>query len=114
MSDQSLRHDVFQAVADPARREIIRMLADQDLPIAAIASHFPITRTAVNKHLQILSDAGLLHCRRSGRETRYTLRSKPLSLPQQWVSFYERYWDDRLETLRQYVEEGPEHDPGPG
>ncbi len=104
MSDRSQRHDVFQAVAEPTRREIIRMLADEEMPITAIVEHFPITRTAVNKHLHILTDAGLLSSRKVGRETRYKLQPEPLYLIQQWVSYYERYWEDRLDALRKYVE----------
>jgi DNA-binding transcriptional ArsR family regulator len=104
MSDLSAHHDVFQAVADPTRREIIRLLAEDELPIAAIVRHFPITRTAVNKHLEILTDAGLLNCRRTGRETRFKLRPDPLRQLQRWVSFYERYWDEHLDALRKYVE----------
>ena len=97
-------HDVFQAVADPTRRQMIRLLADQELPIAAIARRFPISRTAVNKHLHILSDAGLLSRRKVGRETRYMLQPEPLAELQQWVSFYEHYWEERLEALKKYVE----------
>ena len=107
MSAQPPRHDVFAAVADPTRREIIRLLAEQDLSIAAIAGHFPISRTAVTKHLQVLSEAGLLTRRRAGRETRYTLQPGPLADLQRWVSSYERYWDDRLGALRRYVENDP-------
>jgi DNA-binding transcriptional ArsR family regulator len=99
-----LPHDVFQAVADPTRREIIRLLADEEMPITAIVKHFPITRTAVNKHLHVLKGAGLVSSRKVGRETRYKLIPDPLYQLQQWVSFYERYWDDHLDLLRKYVE----------
>ncbi|MDR3576989.1 MAG: metalloregulator ArsR/SmtB family transcription factor [Anaerolineaceae bacterium] len=102
------RHDVFQAVADGTRRQIMRMLADEDLPIKTIASHFPITRTAVNKHLHVLSEAGLVSSRRVGRETRYKLQAQPLVEIRQWMSFYERYWDENLEALRNYVEKDEE------
>jgi DNA-binding transcriptional ArsR family regulator len=108
MSDISPQHDVFQAVADSTRRQIIRMLADQELPITAIVKHFPITRTAVNKHLHVLTEAGLLSSRKVGRETRYKLQPDPLYQLQQWVAFYEQYWDDNLDTLRKYVEDDQE------
>jgi DNA-binding transcriptional ArsR family regulator len=108
MSDPSQHHDVFQAVADPTRRQIIRLLVDQELPITAIVKHFPITRTAVNKHLHFLIDAGLLSSRKVGRETRFKLTPDPLYKLQQWVAFYERYWDDKLDALRKYVEEDQE------
>lgn len=104
MSDLSHQHDVFQAVADSTRRKIIRILADEEMPISVIARHFPITRTAVNKHLKVLTDAGLLTSRKVGRETRYKFIPGPLHQIQQWVSFYERYWEDNLDALRKYVE----------
>lgn len=100
--------DPFQAVADPTRREILHLLAGRQLSIAAIAAHFPISRTAVNKHLRTLVEAGLLSRERAGRESRYRLRAGPLLEIQQWVAQYERYWDDRLESLRRYVESNPE------
>jgi len=104
MNALAVHSDVFQAVADATRREIIRMLADRALSIAAIARNFPISRTAVNKHLHVLAGAGLLSMRRVGRETRYQLQAEPLQELQQWVSYYERYWENHLDALRKYVE----------
>jgi DNA-binding transcriptional ArsR family regulator len=108
MSALAVHQDVFQAVADGTRREIIHLLAGQDLSIAAIAAKFPISRTAVNKHLHVLEGAGLVSCCRVGRETRYQLQAAPLQEIQQWVSYYERYWDTRLDALREYVEKKEE------
>jgi len=104
MPQTSRPHDVFQAVADETRRRILRMLADGDMPIGAIAEHFPITRTAVNKHLHVLEGAGLVAGHRVGRETRYALVPEPLLELREWLSFYERYWDSRLAALQKYVE----------
>ncbi len=104
MRDRGPQRDPFQAVADPTRREIIRLLAGRQLSIAAIAGHFPISRTAVNKHLRILAEAGLLSRERVGRESRYRLRAEPLLEIHKWVAEYERYWDDRLDSLWRYVE----------
>ncbi len=108
MRGRGPQRDPFQAVADPTRREIIRLLAGRQLSIAAIAGHFPISRTAVNKHLRILAEAGLLSRERVGRESRYRLNAEPLLEIQKWVAEYERYWDDRLDSLRRYVESGQE------
>lgn len=103
MNDPSFHYDVFQAVADHNRRKIIRMLIDQEMPIKAIAEQFPISRTAVNKHLHVLTAVGLLSSRKVGRETRYRLRPDPLYQLHQWVSFYERYWDNNLDALKKYI-----------
>lgn len=98
------KHDVFQAIADPTRRSLLKLLTEKEMSIASITECFPISRTAVNKHLHVLSDAGLVSSRRIGRETRYKIQPEPLVEVKQWVSFFEQYWDDRLYALRQYVE----------
>jgi DNA-binding transcriptional ArsR family regulator len=104
MSELAHKHDVFQAVADHNRRKIVRMLADQEMSITAIVRHFSISRTAVNKHLNILSDAGMVNAQKIGREVRYKLRPESLYEIKKWISFYERYWDERLLALKDYVE----------
>lgn len=104
MASSSSRYDVFQAIVDPHRRKLLKLLADKEMSITEIAACFPITRTAVNKHLHILSDAGLLSCRKVGRETRYKLRATPLVELKQWLTFFEQYWDEKLSALREFVE----------
>ncbi|MFB4475213.1 ArsR/SmtB family transcription factor [Oceanobacillus caeni] len=104
MVEQS-KHDVFQAIADPTRRNMLKLLAEKEMSIAEITEHFPISRTAVNKHLYILSNAGLVRSQRVGRETRYTLRPEPLIEIQNWLTFFERYWDEKLAVLKKFVEE---------
>ncbi|UPT58344.1 metalloregulator ArsR/SmtB family transcription factor [Geobacillus thermoleovorans] len=98
------KHDVFHAIADPTRRQMLQLLADNELSIAAIAKSFPISRTAVNKHLRVLSEAGLVSCRKTGRETRYRLEPEPLAELKTWLSFFEQYWDERLAALKHLVE----------
>lgn len=103
-----LKHDVFQAIADPTRRAILKLLVDEEMPIASIAEHFPMSRTAINKHLHMLFDAGLVESRRKGRETRYRANTVPLVAVKQWISFFEEYWDSNLRALIEYVESGEE------
>lgn len=105
MSKLARKHDVFQAVSDHNRRKMVRMLADQEMSIAAIVRHFSISRTAVNKHLNILTDAGVVNAQKIGREVRYKLRPEALYEIKKWISFYERYWDERLLALKGYVED---------
>ncbi|MDP4097683.1 metalloregulator ArsR/SmtB family transcription factor [Paenibacillus sp. P96] len=104
MGSPALKHDVFQAIADPTRRKVLKLLADQDMAIVAISECFPLSRTAVNKHLHILSAAGLVSSEKIGRETRYRLQPEPLAEVREWLSFFEAYWDDKLELLKSYVE----------
>ena len=104
MPSSAARHDVFQAVADPTRRKILKLLADKELAVASITEEFPITRTAVNKHLFVLSEAGLVTSKKMGRETRYSLQPEPLQELQEWLSFFEIYWDNKLSSLKNFVE----------
>lgn len=104
MGASEAKHDVFQAIADPTRRKILKLLADRELPIASITESFPITRTAVNKHLFVLSEAGLVSSRRIGRETRFSLQPEPLQELKEWLSFFELYWDNKLSALKNFVE----------
>jgi DNA-binding transcriptional ArsR family regulator len=101
------RHDVFQAVADPTRRKLLQLLGEHELPVTVISGHFPMTRTAVSKHLRILADAGLVRERKVGRETRYKLQPEPLDELRSWVAYFDRYWDNKLAALQRLVE--PEH-----
>jgi DNA-binding transcriptional ArsR family regulator len=97
-------HDVFQAIADPTRRSLLKLLANQEMSIASISDCYPISRTAVNKHLQVLSDAQLVSSQKVGRETRYKLQPEPLLELQDWLAFFEQYWANKLLALKDYVE----------
>ncbi|MFY0545390.1 ArsR/SmtB family transcription factor [Brevibacillus sp. H7] len=98
------KHDVFQAIADPTRRSLLKLLADKEMPITAITECFPISRTAVNKHLHVLSEAGLVSSQKVGRETRYKLQPEPLVELKEWLAFFEQYWDEKLSALKNFVE----------
>ncbi|WP_102712486.1 ArsR/SmtB family transcription factor [Paenibacillus castaneae] len=98
------KHDVFQAIADPTRRSLLNLLVDQELPVKAISGHFPISRTAVSKHLRVLAEAGLVKDRKVGRETRYRLEPEPLLELKRWLSYYERFWENKLSALKRFVE----------
>jgi DNA-binding transcriptional ArsR family regulator len=104
MSSSAEKHDVFQAIADPTRREVLRLLAEKELPISEITSHFTMSRTAIAKHLQILSEAELVSGRKVGREKRYRLQPESLQELKQWLSFYEQFWSNKLIKLKHVVE----------
>ena len=109
MAASSTKTDVFQAIADPTRRKLLRLLADREMPITEISDHFPMSRTGVSKHLRILAEAELVVGRKKGREKLYRLHPAPLLELKHWLSFYERYWDNKLSMLKHYVEsEGPD------
>lgn len=101
--------DVYRAIADPTRRQLIRLLAEADeLPLHELAARFDMGRTAVSKHLAVLQKAGLVVARKAGRETRYRLNAAPLREVREWASFYEALWAERIARLRALLEEDQE------
>ena len=100
----AVKHDVFQAIADPTRREVLGLLANKELAISEITSHFPISRTAIAKHLHILSEANLVSGKKVGREKIYQLHPEPLTEVKQWLAYYEQFWDNKLSMLKHIVE----------
>jgi DNA-binding transcriptional ArsR family regulator len=90
--------DVLDALSDPRRREILRLLRGAELPAGAIAAHFgDVTRPAISQHLRVLREAGLLAERREGTRRLYSLRADGLG---DLRAFVAEFWDDRLEVLR--------------
>lgn len=104
MAAPAPKHDVFQAIADPTRRKLLQLLVDQEMPVTVISGHFPMSRTAVSKHLRVLADAGLVKERKIGRETRYRLDPDPLLELKRWLTYYERFWENKMMALKRYVE----------
>jgi DNA-binding transcriptional ArsR family regulator len=104
MAASSAKHDVFQAIADPTRRKLLKLLSKEEMPVTAISEHFPISRTAVSKHLRVLAEAGLVKERKAGRETRYKLEAEPLYELKDWLQYFELFWENKLSALRLFVE----------
>jgi DNA-binding transcriptional ArsR family regulator len=95
--------DVFQAIADPTRRQIIGMLAGQSLNVNAIAKEFDITRQAVSLHIHLLNDCGLIVIRQQGRERYCEARLEKLQEVTNWVDQYRTFWDKKLDSLETYL-----------
>lgn len=106
MNEKNQDRDIYVAIADPTRRKLLRLLADvEELPLNGMTVHFEMGRTAVSKHLAILKEADLVISRKVGRETRYRLNAAPLKEIEDWVSFYKRFWSERMLLLNQILEE---------
>lgn len=109
MSESNQLRDVFDAIADPTRRRLIRLIAEAgEIPLHQLTAQFAMGRTAVSKHLTILKEAGLVLDRKVGRETRYRLNASPLQEIQDWVAFYSKFWRSNLQRLNQLLEEEEE------
>ncbi len=95
---------IFRALADPTRRDILKMLHGTDMTIAQVAENFEMTRAAVKKHLTVLSDGGLITVRAQGREKLNTLNPNAFAPVLDWLSFFDAFWDDRLDALKSAIE----------
>ena len=94
----------FRALADPTRRDILRLLAKQDMTIAEVAENFEVTRAAVKKHLSILKEGELITVDVVGRTRRNALNVDGLRRAVDWFSYFDAFWDDRLSTLKSEIE----------
>lgn len=101
------KHDVFFAIADSKRRQIIEQLAEEKnaLTLNAISDRFPISRQAVRKHVTILHEAGLVRFEKRGREKYCRLNLEPLRKVYQWLAIYEQFWSEKLTALEKYLDE---------
>jgi DNA-binding transcriptional ArsR family regulator len=116
MARASTTSDVFNAVADIHRREILDVLITGEKAVGAIVDDLSLSQPQVSKHLRVLSEVGLVTCRAEGRRRLYRLAPEPLRPVQDWLTKYERVVNDRLDRLDDYLEElqrqGVRHDTG--
>lgn len=94
----------FRALADPTRRDILRLLASDQMTIAEVAENFDMTRAAVKKHLSILSEGELISVEVDGRTRVNALNPDGLRRVFDWFSYFDAFWDDRLNTLKSEIE----------
>jgi DNA-binding transcriptional ArsR family regulator len=97
--------DVFSAISNPVRRQILMRLKRGPRAASELARGLPIGRPAVSEHLQVLRKARLVRDQIRGRERYYHLDPRPLSKVQAWVGAFSRYWDERLVALGAVLEE---------
>lgn len=98
-----MRRDVFQAIADPTRREIINMIAHQSLNLNSVAQKFHISRPAISKHIKILTECGLIVINQKGRERHCEARLNKLNEVSDWVEQYRKFWNAKLDSLEIYL-----------
>jgi DNA-binding transcriptional ArsR family regulator len=98
-----MRRDVFQGIADPTRREILNMIAHKSLNVNSVAGNFLVSRTAIYKHMKILSECGLVVIKQQGRQRYCEARLRKLSKVSNWLEQYREVWETRFETLGEYI-----------
>jgi DNA-binding transcriptional ArsR family regulator len=94
-----MRRDVFQAIADPTRREIIHLIARQSLTPNAVADRFDVSRQAISKHIKILTECGLIEIRQQGRERFCSIQPKKLDELSDWLENFRKIWEQRFDKL---------------
>ncbi|WP_035683599.1 helix-turn-helix transcriptional regulator [Bradyrhizobium sp. Cp5.3] len=98
----------FAALSDPTRRALLARLGERDsLSVSELAAPFPISLPAIMKHLDVLSDAGLIVREKSGRTVACRLTAKPMEQAMNWLNRYAQFWSDNLDRLAAFVEEDP-------
>ncbi len=102
---RKMRRDVFQAIADPVRRDIITLLASQEMTVNAVSEKFDVSRQAISKHLKILEECGLVSINQRGRKRYCHIKPKSLIPAFMWVEQYKNLWEDKLDSLENYLNE---------
>ena len=93
------RRDVFQAISDPTRRQIIQLIAAQSLNLNAIAKTFEVSRPAISQHIKILTECGLIIIKKQGRERICEARLQPLNEVAVWAEQYRKLWAGKFDAL---------------
>lgn len=98
-----MRRDVFQAIADPTRRQIIGLLSQQTLSLNGVAENFEVSRPAISKHIKILTECGLIVVRQQGRERFCEANLGKLKEVSDWAEQYRLFWSNKLDALESFL-----------
>lgn len=105
MARAATTSDVFNAVAEPRRREILIFLLDRERPVTDIVDKLNLDQPSVSKHLRVLRDVGLVRVRRNGRHQLYQTRADGIRPLHEWAATFERYWSHQLLRVKQLAEQ---------
>jgi len=94
-----MRRDVFQAIADPTRRDIISLVARNSMTSNDVAASFDVSRQAISKHIKILMECGILMIDQQGRERYYSIQPKKLAQVADWIEPFRSMWEDKYNRL---------------
>ncbi len=98
-------NNTFAALADPTRRAILKRLSFGDSSVTALAEPFDVSLPAISKQLRVLERAGLLTQEKDGRVRRCRLEALPMKEAVEWIAQYQRFWENQLESLANFLEE---------
>ena len=105
MARAATTSDVFNAIAEPQRRDILVLLRSGERPVTELAEQLGMTQPGASKHLRVLREVGLVRDRRAGRQRLYGLDADGLRPVREWVGGFERFWNESFDRLDSYVQD---------
>lgn len=97
------RRDVFQAIANPTRRQIINLIAHNSMNLNSLAGNFDISRPSISQHVKILNECGIILIEKKGRERYCTIQAANLRVVADWVEPFRQLWEQKLDSFEQYL-----------
>lgn len=104
MARAATTSDVFNAIAEPRRRQILTLLVRKELPVGDIVVALELDQPSVSKHLRVLRDVGLVRVRRNGRHKLYRTNAEGIRPMYEWSAMFERYWTHQLQKIKSRAE----------
>ena len=105
MARAATTSDVFNAIAEPRRREILVLLREGERPVTELARELGLTQPGASKHLRVLREVGLVQDRRAGKQRLYGLDARGLRPVHAWTGGFERFWNESFDRLDAYVQD---------
>src|SRR3954452_12582859 len=105
MARAATTSDVFNAIAEPQRREILVLLRAGEWPVTELARELRLTQPGASKHLRVLREVGLVRDRRAGKQRLYSLDARELRPLHEWTGGFERFWNESFDRLGAYVQD---------
>lgn len=105
MARLATTYDVFNAIAEPARRDVLALLAKGEHAVGAIVTALQLAQPTVSKHLRVLAEVGLVRARQAGRQRVYSVNADGLKPIHAWASQFEALWDKQLQSIKALAEE---------
>ena len=105
MARAATTSDVFNAIAEPQRREILVLLRAGERPVTVLAEELGMTQPGASKHLRVLREVGLVRDRKAGKQRVYGLDARGLRPLHEWIGGFERFWNQSFERLDEYVQD---------
>ena len=105
MARAATTSDVFNAIAEPQRREILVLLRAGERPVTEVAQELGTTQPGASKHLRVLREVGLVRDRKAGKQRLYGLDARGLRPVHEWAGGFERFWDESFDRLDEYVQD---------